>query len=224
MQLNSCYILIVYSIILSSCTNHNGENLKIVEVYDEPKHIVVYQKNDVKILDEQLMPHDTTLFHIHKNPIFYVSFGWQKDAGQLLNGEWSEYEPEWPLGEIYCDTSYASKPIIHRSTNGGNSKSRLIGILNMGSGKDSSCNSDEYEICNKWFRSNRIVLNEGDTITSSKPDFPFVFVFVNKAKYILIENDQIAFSEKDWAYLENQYMLINKSKSKLEVIKVEVLN
>ena len=215
-------VLILCAIMVSSCEISNKEQTKIIEVYNEPMHKLVFQKGDVKILDVQLKPHDTTLYHLHRNPFFYVSLDWQKDAAQLLNGRWSTYSPSWAKGEVDCDTSFVTKPIVHRATNGGDLKSRLIGILNMGNGRTLVSNLKGFEISNRWFRSSRLLLNKGDTIECKTVDFPVVLVVVKGTKYKLIQNNQIVSSDKDWVYLEQPYMLTNTGDT-LEMIKIEVL-
>ena len=223
MRINLFYIFSLGCLMIS-CTSPGSDKNKIVQVYAEPMHQLVFEKGEVKILDVQIMPHDTTQFHIHSNPMFYVSLGWQKDAAQLLNGEWGAYDAEWPGGEVDSDTSYALTPIVHRATNGGTTVSRLIGIVNMGKGISVNNNSTEYEVANKWFRSKRIFLDAGDTINTPKPDFPVILVVVSGTKLKIIPNKGKENFERKWFYLEDKYTLINLGDAKLEIIKIEVLN
>ncbi len=211
-------------IIITSCINSKNSKSKIYQVYEDPMHKLVFEKGEVKILDVQIKPQDTTQFHIHSNPTFYVSLGWQKDAGQPLNGKWSSYNPEWPNGEVDCDTSYASKPIVHRATNGGNSLSRIIGIINTGNGITSSYNSKGYEIANRYFRSKRIFLNPRDTANIPKSDFPIVLVVVSGTKLQVIQENGNKTYDTKWFFLEGKYSLVNPSDDKLIVIEIEVLN
>jgi hypothetical protein len=221
--MNLLYIFILCCLSVSCVSPRYNKN-KIVQVYDEPKHKLVFKKGEVKILDVQIMPHDTTQFHIHSNPMFFVSLGWQKDAGQQLNAKWSEYEPEWPSGEIDSDTTYSSKPIIHRSTNGGNTLSHLIGIVNTGKGMNSSYNSDGYEVANRWFRSKRIVLNFGDTVNIPKSNFPVVLVIISGSQLLVVQDKMSKIYDTKWIYLQGKHTLINPSNDELKIIQIEMLN
>lgn len=47
----------------------------IVPVHEEPRHRVVLETAGFRVLDIQIPPGDTTLFHRHSTPIAYVSIG-----------------------------------------------------------------------------------------------------------------------------------------------------
>jgi uncharacterized protein YcfL len=54
-------ILMAFLLIGCAETNKN----KFLEVYEEPMHKLVFEKDELKIIDVQINPRDTTQFHLH---------------------------------------------------------------------------------------------------------------------------------------------------------------
>lgn len=227
------FIILLPTLFLFGCvgkmdkkkTDAKSSKSKYVEVYQEPHHHLVFENKDLKILDVQIQPGDTTLFHIHRNPIFFVSLGWQKNATQSPNADWiqSDYK-EWPIGRIAIDTSYFTQPLVHRVTNLGTKTSRLIGVLNTGKGLTLNNKSNGYERSNRWFRSKRMNLNPGDTINIQKPKYPVVIVLVSGDEIEVVKDNKNMVYKKKWLYLENSCKLINTGGNKTEIVQIEVLN
>jgi hypothetical protein len=46
-----------------------------VPVHQEPRHRLVLERDRSRVLDVLIVPGDTTLYHIHAQPIFYISLG-----------------------------------------------------------------------------------------------------------------------------------------------------
>jgi hypothetical protein len=202
-----------------------NDNSKFLEVYEEPMHKLVFEKDELKILDVQINPRDTTQFHLHRHPLFFVSLGWQKGADQSPNSNWIVSDAEaWPNGGTASDTSYITKPLVHRVTNIGSKVSRLIGILNLGKGLTSSLDSSEYETSNRWFRSKKIELKPNDTLIFRKLEFPTIAVFYLNDKVKVMKDNRVDVLNKNWCLVEDNSKLINSGDSKIEFIQIEVLN
>ena len=200
-------------------------NSEFVEVHEEPRHQLVFENADLKILDVRIKPNDTTLFHRHKNPIFYVSLGWQMGSAQSLNADWHQGRTEeWPIGGINIKTSYLTQPLIHRVTNVGTKESRLIGILNTGKGLSTSDKSNGNKVPNRWFRSKQINLNPGETLNFQKSKFPIVIVLVYGNEIEVVNDNTSTIHNKKWLYLDDNSQLINSGDNKIEIIQIEVLN
>lgn len=221
-------MLILMTFLLTSCSGKADKkgtsNSEFVEVYEEPRHQLVFEHKDFKILDIQIIPGDTTLFHRHKNPMFYVSLGWQENASQLLNAKWKQGDSEeWPTGEMDVDSSYLTNPIIHKVTNKGLKTSRLIGILNTGNGLNIS-ESKENNNYNRWFRSKKIELKPNDTLIFRKLEFPTIGVFTSNGTVKIMKNNRAHMLNKNWYFVEDDSKIINSGDSKVEFIQIEVLN
>ncbi len=62
---------------------------KVVPVHEEPRHRLVFDSPVARVLDIQIPPGDTTLFHTHSNPILYVNMSSSQTRSQTLGQEWS---------------------------------------------------------------------------------------------------------------------------------------
>ena len=145
---------------------------KIVPVHEEPRHRLVFDSPGTRILDINVPPGDTTLFHTHSNPILYVNMSASQMRNQTLGGEWSRpdasqgatqqpaiSQPPPRPGRMMSTTSYAQQPLTHRVNNVGQTLYRLIGVINYSAGDDSTARSLGFdvapEISNPWFRGYR---------------------------------------------------------------------
>jgi len=231
-EIKRIFTIFLIVLLLIGCNRETKKNKsetkinvdEIVEVYNEPLHKLVFEKGYVKILDVQIKPQDTSLFHWHRNPMFTVSLGFQNGARQLLNSEWIHSNSVKSIGRIGSKTSFLDEPLVHRITNRGTIDSRLIGILNTGIGLSSNIDSTEYELSNKWFRAKRIVLNSGDNINYQKLLFPTILILVSGNEIEIIKDDQHRVVKNKWLFLEEKNQLINSNDTKIEIIQVEVLN
>ena len=62
---------------------------KVVPVHQEPRHHLVFDSDAIRVLDIQIPPGDTTLFHTHSNPILYVNMSARRRAARrsVANGQ-----------------------------------------------------------------------------------------------------------------------------------------
>jgi hypothetical protein len=154
---------------------------RVVPVHEEPFHHEVYTARGSRVLDIQIPPGGTTLYHTHSDPILYVTMSTSQTRSQSLGAEWSApaapstpstpsppSTPSTPPGRMMSTTSYADKPQTHRVNNIGDSLFRLIGVTNATAGDLSDAASDGFdvkpEISNRWFRGYRYVLTKGQTL------------------------------------------------------------
>jgi quercetin dioxygenase-like cupin family protein len=147
---------------------------KVVPVHEEPRHRVVFERPGTRILDIQIPPGDTTLFHTHSEPILYVPMSASQTRSQTLGREWSGggNAPATPTAPAAPDarrrpvnsvTSYAKQPLTHRVNNIGQTLFRLIGVTNASAGDPSTTPSADFsekpELDNAWFRVYRHTLS-----------------------------------------------------------------
>lgn len=127
---------------------------RVVVVYEEPRHRVVVDDGDVKLLDVQILPGDTTLLHTHDSPILYTFI----NTGNGPSG-----------GRVSSNTDYATTPYTHDVTNSGTELFRIIAMAHYGPGEPEATNSFPDgvrvgpQLENPWFRSYRIELQPGET-------------------------------------------------------------
>jgi quercetin dioxygenase-like cupin family protein len=154
---------------------------KVVPVHEEPRHHLVFDSPAARVLDIQIPPGDTTLFHTHSNPILYVNMSSSQTRSQTLGQEWSGGEAARPtprppsgaplvagippavFGRMNSVTSYSTQSLTHRVNNVGTGVFRLIGIINRTDGDASTAASADFastpEVDNRWLRGYRSRLN-----------------------------------------------------------------
>jgi hypothetical protein len=154
---------------------------RAVPVHEEPRHRPVFETAGTRVLDVQIPPGDTTLFHTHSDPILYVTMSSSQTRSQNAGAEWSAaaastpaaandapaIAPTTPPGRMFSVTTYAERPQTHRVNNLGPSLFRLIGITNASKGDTHEGASAGFEaaaeISNPWFRGYRYVLRNGES-------------------------------------------------------------
>jgi hypothetical protein len=145
---------------------------KTVPVFEEPRHHLIVDTAPLRILDIQIPPGDTTLFHTHDSPMMYVPIASSRTRNQPLGGEWSGggaapaaapvAAPARP-GRVNAPADYVEKPSTHRVNNIGSSLFRLIGIANRTPGDTSAApaSATKPEMENRWYRAERLVIPAG---------------------------------------------------------------
>lgn len=165
----------------------------VVPVHQEPRHHLVFETPGTRILDVQVPPGDTTLFHTHTDPILYVTMSASRTRSQTLGGDWTGGDASQPppaaggppprpaLGRLMSTTSYAKQPLTHRVNNVGSTLFRLIGITNESRGDSSASPGAGFdtapELSNPWFRGYRHAL--GVAAAEHRHDNPVAVVLVS---------------------------------------------
>jgi len=102
-----------------------------VPVTQEPRHRVVFENAQFRILDVNIPAGDTTLDHSHDRDIATVSMSSGADTrGQSPGQPWSPVRPRRPLGNAGV-TEYAGKPGSHRIENVGATPYQLFAVENL---------------------------------------------------------------------------------------------
>src|SRR5262245_2222797 len=60
----------------------------IMPVHQEPHHRQVFQAGPMRIIDLQIPPGDTSWFHTHEWPVFYLTVADSQTRTQILGEEW----------------------------------------------------------------------------------------------------------------------------------------
>lgn len=147
---------------------------KTVPVFEEPRHHLIVDTPTLRILDIQIPPGDTTLFHMHNSAMIYVPISSSRTRSQNLGEDWpapsaapaaapAPAAPPRP-GRINGGANYVEKPTTHRVNNIGTTLFRLIGIANMTPGDATSpaaASPAKPEMENRWYRVERLVIAPG---------------------------------------------------------------
>ena len=187
--------LILSSFLIPSTAEENefpGE--RIVHLLQEPRHRTVHQEGDLYLLDVQINPGDTSLPHIHNQPIMltYISMADGPGDGRLLS-----------------ITDYAHEALTHKVSNAGPGLLRIIALVNDSAGninleddRPDGLNA-EPELENAWFRSYRIELAPGEETKIQRHRLPSVVVQVVDGLLQVTRDDELIDEldrPGDWAW------------------------
>lgn len=141
---------------------------RVVMVHQEPRHRLVWEEGDLKLLDVQIQPGDTTMSHTHASPIMYTYI----NLGRGPTG-----------GRINSNTDYATEPYTHAVSNDGDQLFRIIALAHYGpavNGTDRPPTglAGEPELENPWFRSYRVELAPGEETPMIQHSNPAIVVQV----------------------------------------------
>ncbi len=142
---------------------------RTVMVYQEPRHRLVADHGEIKLLDVQILPGDTTLAHTHDSPILYtyINLGRGSQSGRVGT---NEYE--------------ASDPYTHTVSNTGTDLFRIIALAHYGAGKPGDVAdrpqglTGDPALESQWFRSYRLELAPGQQTAIHTHQNPAVVVQV----------------------------------------------
>ncbi len=144
-----------------------------VPVHAEPRHRMVWEAGSIRVLDVQVPPGDTSLYHVHDAPILYIPVAISSMDAQPLGGKWIGLGPTSPsrfsLTSTDSDTLYAVRPVTHRVANVGTLPFRLIAVINgrsraeIDSGPDGEPPPGMLQHHSSWFHQTRVSLPTGGT-------------------------------------------------------------
>ncbi|HUE97138.1 MAG TPA: hypothetical protein VMN39_10785 [Longimicrobiaceae bacterium] len=142
---------------------------RVVPVHLEPRHRQIRIEDDLKLLDVQIQPGDTTLHHTHAEPIMYTFIS----SGDGPSG-----------GRVSSNTNYATESYTHWVTNAGPNLFRIIALAHYGPAVDNATDrrpeglAGEPQLENPWFRSYRLELGPGEQTGLIRHTNPAVIIQV----------------------------------------------
>jgi len=105
-----------------------------VPLTEEPRHRVVFENAQIRVLDVNVPPGDTTLDHLHEHDLVTVSMSGGADTRIQSPGQpWSQPRPRRPLGDAGI-VDYSGAPQSHRLENIGSSPYQLFAVENLRTG------------------------------------------------------------------------------------------
>lgn len=187
--------------------------VRVVHILDEPRHRTVYQQQDIRLLDIQINPGDTTLPHTHDNAILYTF---------ISNGE-------GPLGgRLASTTRYVEEPYTHRVTNEGPGLFRIVALASFAEPAVDGANDwpsglpSETDLENGWFRAWRMILQPGERSGEINHVNPAFVVQVSEEGAVHVErNDGVMaelLSAGDWSAPRQGYVLHNPTSEPVRLV------
>jgi hypothetical protein len=165
-------------------------------VHEEPRHRLVYETPELRVLDVQIQAGDTTLFHTHDAPVTYVTIGTSSTDQMALGGNWNNTKPRTPppgrVGAVRAVQSYAERPMTHRVTNVGSTLFRLIAVLSRRPGSATEATGEvpgEIIAENRWFRHARVRLEIGESSDHHTTQAPTVLILTQDGRVAIEHAD-----------------------------------
>lgn len=185
--------------------------VRTVNILQEPRHRTVLHDGNLRLLDVQINPGDTTLPHTHDSAILYTF---------ISNGEGALN------GRVSSTTSYVEEQFTHRVNNPGPGLFRIIALANYGPAivaTDAAQIDVSPQLENDWFRSYRLELAPGQSSASYLHSNPVVIVQVSDGLLHVSRADGITHELKamgDWAWREAgaSYQIHNRSAQPVSVV------
>jgi len=205
---------------LTSCAgsplfNADGyERIRTVHVLDEPRHRTVHRDGDIRLLDVQINPGDSSLPHTHDFAILYTYLN--------LGNE--------PLyGRMGGNTDYVTEPLTHTVPNNGSQLFRIIAMGNPGPAVPDSVQDQPTgmpsvaTVENPWFRSYRLELAPGTTTATQTHINPSVVVQVTDGIARVSREDGISaelaeIGHWEWRAAGSSYQIHNPGNSPVTVV------
>jgi len=205
---------------------------RVVPIVAEPRHRPVHNDGELWVLDVQVLPGDTTHYHIHDAPILYTFMDNSPTANQILGGEWTggAAGAQGPAGgRVSSNTGYATEVYIHRISNTGDHRFRILALANYGPGESNLTGSRpdglpvEPTLENPWFRSYRLELAPGEETPEHLHRHPALIIQVSDGRAQVTRSDGFGADltmagHWTWREAESPYRLRNVGSAPVTVV------
>jgi quercetin dioxygenase-like cupin family protein len=190
---------------------------RTVHILQEPRHRTVLDDGDVRVLDVQINPGDTTLLHTHDSPIMYTFISQGSGPSN---------------GRVSSNTDYRLESFTHAVNNQGPNLFRIIAIAHFGQGQEAENMltagrpeglTGDPQLENPWFRSYRVELAPGETSPTIRHQHDALIVQVTDGKTHVTREDGITrelTAMGDWAWREmgSPYQIKNMGDAPVAVV------
>jgi len=205
-----------------------AEETAPVPVWEEPRHRLVYERDDIRIFNTSIPAGDRSLYHRHEHPTLYVVLNIGAMRNQDLGRDWVDL-PAGPAaagGFLYRD--YAAEPQTHRVENVGDHSFQVIGVVNLGAGSEGEAvGAGTPEVHNRWFDGYRARLAAGESTAAHRHIHPVLVVQVGAGRSLVLEHDWPT-AEKTvagaWSVHDGgvDHVLRNAGTAAVELVEIEI--
>jgi len=234
-SLKLSYIVLGFSSLIS-CQNAEPNTAQLpnkereLEMWEEPRHQLVFSKDHLKVVDVRIPPNDTTEFHWHRSATIYVVI----DGAQLSmqnQGEEMRASPSGvrlKRGEILdASEAYLSKATLHRVCNPDTTTFHLLGILNANEPAETGSDTASATLDNGWFKEHRLVLGPGEESEVLLFPNPTVLVQCGDGESalrqsIVVHSTKTKAGAFSWHDRNTPLAVVNKSENELEFLLIEI--
>ncbi|NND06791.1 MAG: hypothetical protein HKN87_10470 [Saprospiraceae bacterium] len=162
-----------------------------LEMWEEPRHQLVFEKDQLKVMEVRIPPSDSAFYHVHRYPTIYVVINDAKMWSQVWGKDWNRIpRPKYRERGSISDLSYGyyNRDLYHRVSNHDTATLHLIAVLST---KEAPM-GDQVEsevVDNHWFREHRFAL-EGKIQTENLIfSNPTIVIQCSEGESVIQESD-----------------------------------
>lgn len=218
-----------FAIVLMIIGVRFGDLYGQVPVHQEPRHHNVFENKAVRILNVVLPPGDTSLFHIHQTPSFFIYFTSGSVGSQLL-GE-SAVTGSNVAGRIHFENLAAPNTRTHRVWNLDQDTFHVMDLELLYTHTGFAVaplvlTGLKLEIDTAWIRAYRLTLEGGKSFVLSNRDQEYILVALDASEIKVGEKGNARQQKlQPGSFLEidkmESFSLINSSNTALNCILLE---
>ena len=164
-----------------------------IPVSQEPYHRVVFENEDVRILNVMLPPGDTTQYHIHSTPSVFIGLSTNRPGSQLFNQP--PAQGLFIAGSVFFEDLSAPHTRIHRVWN---KDSFMFHVMDVEILKPDRVLKHpvfktaytRLETDTTWVRIYKTILPKDAALTVHEADRRFLFVALNDTKVSVSINNK----------------------------------
>ncbi|MEZ5500706.1 MAG: cupin domain-containing protein [Steroidobacteraceae bacterium] len=175
-----------------------------VPVYDEPRHRLAFENDEVMILDVDLPPGYVSLYHKHELDLLYVTISGSRVWAQPLGAE--RREADVPTGDLRFSSDNHPLPHIHRVGNIGTTPFHVIGVgIKRASTRQTNALSGDLSGMHKSTEKPGAVvfsmqLGPGERTGEHRHDSSFATVFLTAGKLAAPDGSIVDVSAADYRW------------------------
>ena len=184
----------LFSVVLSSClpSTDTAPYTGGLEMWEEPRHQLVFSKDNIKVMDVVIPEGDTCLFHIHRHPTIYILLNGAKYAGQNWGKEWENSvltDMAWSgmVQDMTEPYTTSTPPVYHRVAIPDNESYHLIAMINTGKGVQ-NVEKSTRPVNSSYFREHRYEVAPNQQSAPIQLENPAVLVQYTNGLSCILEN------------------------------------
>jgi hypothetical protein len=160
-------------------------------VHEEPRHRPVFQNKEIRILNVRVAPGDTSLYHMHTTPSFFIRFT-KTITGSQVQGE-AKKAGKSQSGEIRFENLAPPNNRVHRVWNADKDTFHVMDVELLMKNADfdkkpMTLPNLKLEIDTTWVRAYRLNLLKGIEFQSRNKKQSLVLVSLNASKVEIGQN------------------------------------
>ncbi|MEX6690077.1 hypothetical protein QTN47_21390 [Danxiaibacter flavus] len=156
-----------------------------VPVHEEPRHHLVFQNTEIRMLNVLIPPGDTSQYHIHKTPSVFIFFT-STNTGSQLQGK-TATSGKSAAGRILFENLASPNIRVHRVWNADKDTFHVmdVEVLSKDTGflqQPLSLPDLKLEIDTAWIRAYRLSMSTGKEFILKNKAQSFILVSLNNAE------------------------------------------